>query len=738
MPNQPPGTFPIPEARARMLAEKMRDNLEQNRASTPSAASDTTTASSATLSPTDNPATPMPGSATHPTYYYQPPPPPHSPQAPDDQTATTATSKNNELLRHLLLQELQKYPTTAPATPAPQHPMAPTPAPNHMAPTPLLFTHTHGRAHLHPHERLAADIPRLHARPLPYYTVAPARGALADDVTDYIPSQAWASAANLPVGLGWLEQPDFVADNSARVGNGYNRTNSRHSGGASGAEAGTDKNLVPLLRDAQTGRVVEGALGQPLYDLPILGGGSGRISTQVEAWRVAMWLCYDGRVTMHDVSARMRVVRTAEQLEIVEEALACRVVVWCEEHAGMMFHAPVDVVTEKDVRLVGQLGEEKVLRNARWDLWRRVPGRGVKEKEGEYERRREAEPVFVTQPRKTADGGEGGLGAMWPALRKREGVCYGEKAAVALGEWQEREKERLTGVPRQKKKKVDMAEEMLHRWLFGTWALRERPTPSDVVAMSRDPKWALERWNVEPYDPAAVDPCLQPDTGVGLHSPHLNGTSPTVAAGVFSHPHDQPPDNTSNAGHGTPGIVGSPVQNFTAQASPRPTLLSASPHTPQMSVQSPVQQAPQPAPGSGPQTQSNAATGLGLSNIHLPNTAQPQHQPSTPTVPAAMSSPNASTTMQSPSMSPQSAGATIGQQQPSGPFTPPLQHAQARPAPATAPVTRFVNMDRDSYGRSDNQGVVQEAHARAPTSNAGDSLWPNTFKPPSTAGGPGA
>ncbi|KAF9631180.1 hypothetical protein BFW01_g2042 [Lasiodiplodia theobromae] len=665
MPNQPPGTFPIPEARARMLAEKMRGNLEQNRASTPSAASDiTTTASSATLSPTDNPATPTPGGATHPAYY-QPPPPPHSPQAPD-QTATT-TSRNNELLRHLLLQELQRYPTTAPATPAPQHTMAPTP---HQQP-PLLFTHTHGRAHLHPHDRLAADIPRLHARPLPYYTVLPARGALADDVTDYIPSQAWASAANLPVGLGWLEQPEFV-----------------------------------------TGRVAEGALGQPLYDLPILGGGSGRISTQVEAWRVAMWLCYDGRVTLYDVSARMRVVRTSEQLEIVEDALARRVVVWCEEHAGMMFHAPVDVVTERDVRLVGQLGEEKVLRNARWDLWRR--------------------------PRKkTADGGEGGLGAMWPALRMREGVCYGEKAAVALGEWQEREKERLTGVPR-KKKKVDMAEEMLHKWLFGTRALRERPTPRDAVAMSRDPKWALERWNVEPYDPAAVDPRLQHNTGAGLHSPYLNGTSPNVAAGVFSHPHGQPSNNTSNAGHGTPGIVGPPMQNFTAQASPHPAVSSASPHTPQMSVQSPVQQAPQPTPGSGPQVQSNAVTGLGLSNIHLPNTAQPQHHPSTPTVPAAMPSPNGSTTMHSPSRPPQSAGATIGQR-PSGPLTPPLQHAQARPAPATAPATRFVNMDRDSYGRSDNQGVVQEAHARrTPTPNAGDSLWPNNFKPPSAAGGPGA
>ncbi|KAB2569768.1 hypothetical protein DBV05_g11560 [Lasiodiplodia theobromae] len=735
MPNQPPGTFPIPETRARMLAEKMRGNLEQNRASSPSAASDTTTtASSATLSPTDNPATPMPGSATHPAYYQPPPPPPlHSP--PPDQTATaTATSKNNELLRHLLLQELQKHPTTAPATPAPQHPMAPTPAPNHMAPPPLLFTHTHGRAHLHPHERLAADIPRLHARPLPYYTVAPARGALADDVTDYIPSQAWASAANLPVGLGWLEQPDFVVDNSARVGNGYNRVNGRNSGGSSGAETGTEKNLVPLLRDAHTGRVAEGALGQPLYDLPILGG---RISTQVEAWRVAMWLCYDGRVTLYDVSARMRVVRTSEQLEIVEDALARRVVVWCEEHAGMMFHAPVDVVTERDVRLVGELGEEKVLRNARWDLWRRVPERGVAEKEKEYERRREAEPVFVTQPRKTADGGEGGLGAMWPALRMREGVCYGEKAAVALGEWQEREKERLTGVPRQKKKKVDMAEEMLHKWLFGTRALRERPTPRDAAAMSRDPKWALERWNVEPYDPAAVDPRLQHDTGAGLHSPYLNGTSPNIAAGVFSHPHGQPSNNTSNAGHGTPGIVGPPMQNFTAQASPHPAVSSASPHTPQMSVKSPVQQAPQPTPGSGPQVQSNATMGLGLSNIHLPNTAQPQHHPSTPTVPAATTSPNGSTTMHSPGRSPQSAGATIGQR-PSGPFTPPLQYAQARPAPATAPATRFVNMDRDSYGRSDNQGRVQEAHAqRTPTPNAGDSLWPNTFKPPSAAGGPG-
>ncbi|KAF4543446.1 uncharacterized protein LTHEOB_145 [Lasiodiplodia theobromae] len=724
MPNQPPGTFPIPEARARMLAEKMRGNLEQNRASTPSAASDTTgTASSATLSPTDNPATPMPGGATHPAYYQPPPPPPpHSPQAPDDQTATPATSKNNELLRHLLLQELQKHPTTAPTTPAPQHPMAPTPAPNHMAPPPLLFTHTHGRAHLHPHERLAADIPRLHARPLPYYTVAPTRGALADDVTDYIPSQAWASAANLPVGLGWLEQPEFVVKQD-------------HNSNRNSRTENDNNTLVPLLRDAQTGRVAEGALGQPLYDLPIL---ASRISTQVEAWRVAMWLCYDGRVTLYDVSARMRVVRTSEQLEIVEDALARRVVMWCEQHAGMMFHVPVDVVTERDVRLVGELGEEKVLRNARWDLWRRVPGRGVAEKEEEYERRgREAEPVFVTQPRKTADGGEGGLGAMWPALRMREGVCYGEKAAVALGEWQEREKERLTGVPRQKKKKVDMAEEMLHKWLFGTRALRERPTPRDAVAMSRDPKWALERWNVEPYDPAAVDPRLQHDTGAGLHSPYLNSTCPTVAAGAFSHPHGQPPDNTSNAGHGTPGSAGLPMQNSTAQTSPHPTLPSASPHTPQMSLQSPTQQASQSAPASGPQVQSNAAMGLGLSNIHLPNTAQPQHHPSTPTVPAAMPSPNASSTMQSPSRSPQSAGATIGQR-PSGPFTPPLQHAQARPAPATAPATRFVNMDRDSYGRPDNQGVVQEAHARrTPTPNAGDSLWPNTFKPPSPAGGPG-
>lgn len=702
MPNQPLGTFPIPEARARILAEKMRDNLGQNRAFSPSVASDTTTSttSSATLSPTDNPASSMPGSATHPASDQPPHPPPPSP---DDQPATATTEDNQALLRQLLLQELQQYHTTLTPQHTPKMPHQPAPT----SPTPLPFAHTHRRPHLHPHERLAADIPRrarLHPRlpPLaPGYVVPAARGALADDVTDYIPSQAWASAANLPAGLGWLEQPGFV------VKEDYNNSNSNKP--------------VPLLRDAQTGRVAEGALGQPLYDLPILGGGAGRISTRVEAWRVAMWLCYDGRVTLHDVSARMRVVRTAEQLRGVEDALAVRVVAWCEEHAGMMFHCPV--VMERDVQLVAELGPEKVLRNARWDLWRGVPRRGVEEEEEEdYEARREAEPVFVTQPRATAGGGEGGLGAMWPALSKAEGGCFhGKKTATAWGKWQERERERLVGAPR-------------HGWLSGTGALRERPNPWDMANMSRDPDWALRRWNVESFSPPAVDPRLQHDTGAGFHSPHLNGTSPTVAAGVFHHPSGQAPNNGSNAGHSTPGSAGAPMQNFTAQASPHPAVPSASPHIPQMSIQSPAQQAPQPTPGSGPQIQSNAVMGLGLSNIHLPNTAQPQSPSSTPTVPAAVMSPNASTTMQSPSMSPQSAAASVGQQQPSGPFTPPLHYTQARPSPTAVPVTRFVNMDQESYGRFESQGLVQ-ANTDAPTRNAGDSLWPNHFRPPSA--GPG-
>lgn len=309
---------------------------------------------------------------------------------------------------------------------------------------------------------------------------------------------------------------------------------------------------------------------------------------------------------------------------------------------------------------------------------------------------------------------------MWRALSK-EGRCYGEKAAVALGEWQDRERERLTRVAREKK--ADVAEYKPEGWLFGTGALRERPNPWDMANMSRDPDWALKRWSVQPFIiPTVVDPRPQNDTGAGFHSPYLNGASPTVAAGVFP---GQPPDNTSNVGHSPPGSAGLPMQNFTAQASPHPTVSSASPHTPQMFIQSPVQQAPQPTSGPGPQIQSNAVMGLGLSNI--------QYQPPTPTVPSAMISPNASTTMQSPSMSPQSAPSSVGQQQPSGPFTPPLHHAQARPAPATAPVTRFINMDQESYGRFESQGLVQ-ANADAPTRNAGDSLWPNDFRAPSAAG----
>lgn len=399
MPDQAPERPSIARARALVLMGEYVANLEQTRASSPSAASDTTTSttsktSSATLSPTDNPATPMPGSATHPASY-QPPHSPHSPSpspSPNDQTATAIS---DDQVRHHLQQYLfgHQQQSARAQTPAPPQHHSPTMSPHQplaaAAPPVPPFSHTHRRAHLHPHERLAADIPRrrLHPRqpPLaPGYIVPAARGsALADDVTDYIPSQAWASAANLPVGLGWLEQPGFVVKE-------INNNNSSM----------TEKDKpVPLLRDPLTRRVAEGALGQPLYDLPILGGAAGRISTQVEAWRVAMWLCYDGRVTLHDVSARMSVVRTAEELKVVEDALAVRVVAWCEEHAGMMFHSPPGVVTERDVRLVGELGEEKVMRNVRWDLWRRVPQRGVEEKEKEYEKRMEQEPVFVAQPR---------------------------------------------------------------------------------------------------------------------------------------------------------------------------------------------------------------------------------------------------------------------------------------------------------------------------------------------------
>ncbi|OJD38846.1 uncharacterized protein BKCO1_3000186 [Diplodia corticola] len=357
--------------------------------------------------------------------------------------------------------------------------------------------------YLPPHVRLHNDIPRNHDNPVTDYITPPTHGADPLDITSFHPLQAWAAPSNLPIGLGLLEQPAPPIYQSA---------------------ASTVP--LPLFRDNH-GPPVTGALGQPLYDLLILPPS---ISTAVEPWRVAMWLCYEPCATLFDVTARMRVVSTMGRLQAVQDALAEAVVAWCEGNAGMAFHRPLAAgrgggggVTERDVRIVGELGMERVARNCVWELWRGCAVRGV----------------FVRQP--------GGEGAMWATAVwevEVEGGVRGRKTALAVWEGKRREAERY-GV--ECGEMVEVVEDSFCMWLMGSGAPRERPTPADVLAMGGgDVEWALGRWNVQP--------AARPGSQQGNQKrPVPQTASPAESSNSHALPGtDANTDQTATANHGRP------------------------------------------------------------------------------------------------------------------------------------------------------------------------------------------
>ncbi|KAL1638886.1 hypothetical protein SLS58_008471 [Diplodia intermedia] len=510
---------------------------------------------------------------------------------------------------------------------------------NHYLTDPITTAHALRRAEMQPHERLYEDIARPpqqpgsnetadNSQPPTSYTTPPARGAHPLDTTSHIPSQTHASERNLPIGLGALEQPLYIPAYDISL------------------------HVLPLLRANaanSTSTINTGALGQPLYDLPILPAA---ISTAVEAWRVAMWLCYDARATLHDVTARMRAIATREELAAVERELGERVVEWCEGNAGMMFHRRAGErhcgVGERDVRLVGELGLER-------------PG-----------------------------GNE--FGAMWPAAEVIEGGVHGVRTMWALWEYERREAEkrraggRTTGVAYPQRARLTM--EVREEWLLGADVRRERPSEADVLAMGvGDVAWALKRWNVLPT-------AMSSSTASGDHSLYQQTASPVG----FHNPYAQPA-KSPNPGHAS---IGGLIQ----QPGVAGNVGSA-------------QSASQDVPQSGPQIPTSAYFQRSFSNIHLPNTAQRQHQLYTSPAPTSTDSQSdANSTKESPAALPQAAAAPAASQQPSSVSTPLVQHA----SPSTAsPAPELLAFYRDRYSQTDTQELVKE-HADAPRSLK-DILW---------------
>lgn len=348
-----------------------------------------------------------------------------------------------------------------------------------------------------PHARLHADIPRLHNRPTHAYIHPPARGADPNDTTALIPGQEWAAPDNLPIGLSQLERA-LPPENGPL--------------------------LLRLLRTPRHDARV-GALGQPLYDLPILGT---RVSSAVEPWRVAMWMCYDARVTVHDVVARMPAVRGFAALREVEERVGRGVVAWCERHCGM---APGRArgASARDAALVGRLCEEQVARNTVWDLVEEG-GTGA---------------VFVVQP------GGNRFGAMWRAQGRVADARFSKRALEAwVGE--------TTAA-------CGVVEGIEAGWLGGGGVVvRECPPRCDIERFGMH--WALSRWHVTMPDGQMEHP---PQTST-YRSPYNTSASPDARG--YSNPY------TSPAVSYNPGI-GSPANNGNFQHQLVPSLSSYEPQS---------------------------------------------------------------------------------------------------------------------------------------------------------------
>ncbi|KAL0262059.1 hypothetical protein SLS55_003494 [Diplodia seriata] len=535
---------------------------------------------------------------------------------------------------------------------------------SHYLTDPITTAHALRRAEMQPHERLYEDIARLPSNTNneapTSYTTPPERGPHPQDITSHVPSQTYVSERNLPIGLGMLEQPLYIPAYDVSL------------------------QVLPLLRNKTNNTVQTGALGQPLYDLPILPDA---ISTAVEAWRVAMWLCYDARATLHDVSARMKFINTPEALAAVERDLGARVVEWCETNAGMVFHRRAGEnhcgVGERDVRLVGELGMERVRRNCVWDMWR---GWGAAAEDADGRRR-----LFVTQP------GGNEYGAMWPAAERIEGGVHGVRTMWALWEYERRQEEerqaekrraggRTTGVMYPQRARLAM--EVREEWLLGADVQRERPSEADVLAMGvGDVKWVLKRWNVVPA-------AMSPSTASGDHSSYQQTASPVG----FHNPYAQPA-KSPNPGHAS---IGGLIQ----QPGVAGNVGSA-------------QSASQDVLQSGPQIPTSAYFQPSFSNIHLPNTAQRQHQLyNSPALTSTDSQGDANSPKENPAAVPQGAAAPAASQQPSSVSTPLMQHASPS---TTSPAPELLAFYRDRYSQTDTQELVKE-HADAPRSLK-DILW---------------
>ncbi|KAF2143079.1 uncharacterized protein K452DRAFT_297581 [Aplosporella prunicola CBS 121167] len=147
-----------------------------------------------------------------------------------------------------------------------------------------------------PHKLLERDILKPHNNPMTDYHVGPE--GTPGDATGFVPEQAWVSANNLPYALGMLEQ-------------------------IKRQKPGKPSTKTIINQDGTSSTV---------RDLPIL---PDCISTRVEEWRALMWMLYDPRIKMKDLTGRMdsatKSPRTDEQ---VHRRLTEAMTEWRKMHGG--------------------------------------------------------------------------------------------------------------------------------------------------------------------------------------------------------------------------------------------------------------------------------------------------------------------------------------------------------------------------------------------------------------------